>query len=138
MGGEIGLLYEGQCRPSFINCSSIFHSIIDTRSPCFLSSTASSASLFSFAMSLFSNMNDKSAMRAWPWLWYIRLVQIFITLLVLILAALDANAVQDYLPNCGVPPRIAYNLACVCSVMVVVRQLIATDQTCRLSSPSLR
>ncbi|MCJ1425330.1 hypothetical protein MMC29_003218 [Sticta canariensis] len=78
-------------------------------------------------MSLFSNMNDKSAMRAWPWLWYIRLVQIVITLLILVLAALDAKAVQDFASGCGVAPRIAWNLACaVLTIVAVVYFILAT------------
>lgn len=68
-------------------------------------------------MSLFANMADRTAVRSLPFLWYIRLAQVLIAFLVLILAAVDAHTVQSYANGCGVPSKIAYNLACVCSWM---------------------
>lgn len=58
-----------------------------------------------------SNMNDKSAPRAFPWIWYIRLVQIFLSVVVLGLAAANASALADI--TCGVPAKLGYNIACV-------------------------
>lgn len=62
-------------------------------------------------------MTNKTVMRAFPWIWYIRLVQIVISVLVLALAAVDSHTVEDLGDGCGIPPRIAYNLACVRSLM---------------------
>lgn len=70
-------------------------------------------------MSLFANMADKTAMRSFPFLWYIRLAQVVISFLVFILSAVDAHTVQKIADGCSVPSKIAYNLACVCSLMML-------------------
>lgn len=67
-------------------------------------------------MGIFSGMNDKSAPRAFSWIWYIRIAQIFFTGIVIILAGVDANRWS----SCSVPGKIAWNLACVREPMVMV------------------
>ena len=84
---------------------------------------------------MFIHMVHQTAMRSFSFLWYIRLAQVVIAFLVLILSAVDAHTVQDYAHGCSVPSKIAYNLACVCSLWICL--LIAADQSGRLSSLSL-
>ncbi len=62
-------------------------------------------------MALFT---DKSAPRAFPWLWYVRFAQIFLSLVALALAAKTASAIVGIDGgNCRVPSRTAFNIACV-------------------------
>ena len=61
-------------------------------------------------MGIFYGMTDKTSPRGFSWIWYIRIAQFIITLLVIALAALNANAWRD----CSVPGKIAWNIACVC------------------------
>lgn len=60
-------------------------------------------------MGIFSGMTDKTAPRGFKWIWYIRIVQLLGTLIVIGLAALHASLWS----NCSVPSKIAWNLACV-------------------------
>ena len=60
-------------------------------------------------MGIFSGMTDKTAPRGFKLIWYIRIVQIIGTLVVLGLAGLNAYGWSE----CSVPSKIAWNLACV-------------------------
>lgn len=65
-------------------------------------------------MAIFANSTDKSAPRGFPWIWYIRFVQIFLTLVVLAVAARVAAAIDNGDGgDCHVPPKVAWNIACV-------------------------
>ncbi|MCJ1463745.1 OTU domain containing [Pseudocyphellaria aurata] len=75
-------------------------------------------------------MTEQTVQRAFPWIWFIRLLQIFITILVLVLASIDANSVKNFADDCGVPSRIAYNIACaVLAILVLVYLILATGPT---------
>ena len=54
---------------------------------------------------------DRTSPRAFRWIWFIRLVQIFVTLAVLGITA--ANAASFDSISCSVPGKLAWNLACV-------------------------
>lgn len=54
---------------------------------------------------------DKTSPRAFRWIWFIRIFQIFVTLVILGITA--ANAASFGNVSCGVPGKLAWNLACV-------------------------
>ena len=58
-----------------------------------------------------SGMTDRSAPRGFPYIWYIRLVQIFFSLIVLAISAANASSLNSI--ACGVPGKLGYNIACV-------------------------
>lgn len=55
---------------------------------------------------------DKVSPRCFPWLWFVRIGQMVLTIIVLAIAASNA---QDFasIPGCNVPSRIGYNIAAV-------------------------
>ena len=55
--------------------------------------------------------SDKTSPRSFPWLWYIRLVALVITLIVLGITA--ANIATFHNIGCDAPARLLYNLAVV-------------------------
>ena len=67
-------------------------------------------------MGIFSGMTDKTAPRGFRWIWYIRIAQFIITLLVIALAAVNAYQWRDF----KVPEKIAWNIACVCQNPIVM------------------
>ena len=58
-------------------------------------------------------MQDKTLPRTYAWLWYFRIFQQVLTLIILGLAAANASAFGSI--QCGVPGKLGYNIACVCS-----------------------
>lgn len=65
-------------------------------------------------MAIFANSTDKSAPRGFPWMWYIRFVQILLTLIVIAVAARVAAAISNGDGgDCHVPHKVAWNIACV-------------------------
>lgn len=68
-------------------------------------------------MAIFANSTDKSAPRGFPWMWYIRLAQILLTLIVLAIAGRVAAAISDS-DGCHVPRKVAWNIVCVCSFVI--------------------
>lgn len=65
-------------------------------------------------MAIIANSTDKSAPRGFPWVWHIRLVQILLTLIILAIAGRVAAAISDGDGgDCHVPPKVAWNIACV-------------------------
>lgn len=54
---------------------------------------------------------DKESPRAYRWIWFIRIFQIVVTLIVLGITA--ANTASFGSASCGVPSKLAWNLACV-------------------------
>ena len=59
---------------------------------------------------------DKTSPRAFPWIWFIRLAQIFVTIIVLGITAANAASFGNtyYGSNsCSVPGKLAWNIACV-------------------------
>jgi len=54
---------------------------------------------------------DKTSPRAFRWIWFIRILQIFVTLFILAITA--ANTASFGNASCGVPGKLAWNLACV-------------------------
>lgn len=54
---------------------------------------------------------DRTSDRGFKWIWFIRLVQIIVTLIVLALTAAKTAAFS--VASCGVPGKLAWNLACV-------------------------
>lgn len=136
MGGEIARLYEESGRPSSCNASRCYiHSIycfIDISLPLPLPLSPQLFPSFSpfdflararatpFTMSLLTNMTDKTLPRGFRWIWFIRLLQLVIALLVLILAAVDIQSVRNLYDGCGTPSRIAFNLACVSTGLMMM------------------
>lgn len=71
-------------------------------------------------MAIFANSTDKSAPRGFPWIWHIRLVQILLTLIILAVAARVAAAISNGDDgDCHVPPKVAWNIACVGCISVL-------------------
>ena len=57
---------------------------------------------------------DKTSPRSFPWIWFLRLAQFFISLLVLaVTAAAIALLVGPSDGGCSVPGKMGWNLACV-------------------------
>lgn len=54
---------------------------------------------------------DKTSPRAFRWIWYIRIFQILVTLVVLAITAANAASFEN--ESCSVPGKLAWNLACV-------------------------
>lgn len=76
-------------------------------------------------------MTDKAAPRGFPWMWYIRFVQILLTLIVLAVAAQVAAAINNGdTGDCHVPSKVAWNIVCVCSS--VNYKISDSDHVCRL------
>lgn len=55
---------------------------------------------------------DKVSPRCFPWLWFVRIAQMVLTIIILAIASSNA---QDFssIPGCNVPSRIGYNIAAV-------------------------
>lgn len=56
--------------------------------------------------------SDKTSPRSFPWLWYIRLVALVITLIVLGITASNTSTFHSI--GCDAPARLLFNLAVVC------------------------
>ena len=56
--------------------------------------------------------SDKASPRSFPWLWYVRLVALIITWIVLGITA--SNTATFHNIGCDTPGRLSYNLAVVC------------------------
>ena len=54
---------------------------------------------------------DKTSPRGFPWIWFLRLAEILGSLIVLALVARDVSGLSQL--SCGIPGKIAWNLACV-------------------------
>ena len=57
------------------------------------------------------NLMDKTAPRGFPWLWFIRIGQLVLTLLVLALAAAKSATFSNY--GCSIKAKLGFNLATV-------------------------
>lgn len=55
--------------------------------------------------------SDKTSPRGFPWIWFLRIAQAVISLVVLGLAATHISTLNDL--GCSVPGKMAWNLACV-------------------------
>ena len=55
--------------------------------------------------------SDKTSPRGFRWIWFLRLAEILVSLAVLGLAAKNVAGLAE--PGCGVPGKMAWNLACV-------------------------
>ena len=63
-----------------------------------------------FNMQIYTN--DKTSPRSFPWLWYLRLVALVVTLIVLGITSSNTATFLDI--GCNAPGRVSYNLAVVC------------------------
>ena len=55
---------------------------------------------------------DKTSPRGFNWIWFLRLAEIVVSLIVLSLAARDIAGLSSL--GCNVPGKMAWNMACVC------------------------
>ena len=80
--------------------------------------------------------SDKTSPRSFKWLWFIRLVALVITMIVLGITA--SNTATFYNIGCDAPARLLYNLAvvCPCSYPRVAFPLILIPSRSSPSSPS--
>lgn len=63
------------------------------------------------AQTLDIRTSDKQTPRSFFWIWYIRIFQLVITLIVLAMAAANIASLGNI--SCRVPGKLAWNLACV-------------------------
>lgn len=82
-------------------------------------------------MAIFANSTDKSAPRGFTWMWYIRFVQILLTLIVIAVAAKVAAAISNG-GDCHVPPKVAWNIACVGASVIYRFFFLDSDRVCRV------
>ncbi|KAL8661013.1 MAG: hypothetical protein Q9202_005993 [Teloschistes flavicans] len=69
--------------------------------------------------------SDKTSPRCFPWLWFVRLLQMVITIIILALTAANAGSFSSI--GCNVPSRLGYNIAAaVLSFIVLVILLLST------------
>ncbi|KAL8733516.1 MAG: hypothetical protein Q9181_003564 [Wetmoreana brouardii] len=69
--------------------------------------------------------SDKTSPRCFPWLWYVRLLQMVVTIIVLAIAASNAHDFSSI--YCSVPSKLGYNIAAaVLSFIVLLMLLLAT------------
>lgn len=65
-------------------------------------------------MAIFANSTDKSAPRGFPWMWYIRFVQVLLTLIVIAVAARVAATISNGDgDDCHAPHKVVWNIVCV-------------------------
>lgn len=70
-------------------------------------------------MAKFANLTDKSAPRGFPWMWYIRVAQIVLTLIIVAVAARVAAGIGNGDDgDCHVPGKVVWNILCVCSPVI--------------------
>ncbi|KAI4199079.1 MAG: hypothetical protein LQ350_004834 [Teloschistes chrysophthalmus] len=75
---------------------------------------------------------DKTSPRCFPWLWFVRLLQIVITIIILAITASNASEFSSI--TCDVPSKLGYNIAAaVLSLIVLIILLLSTGP-----KPSLR
>ena len=55
--------------------------------------------------------SDKTSPRGFNWIWFLRLAEILVSLIVLALVARDVGGLSSL--SCGIPGKMAWNLACV-------------------------
>lgn len=71
---------------------------------------------------------DKTSPRGFRWIWFIRVLQIWITLAVLGITASNAASFKDY--SCSVPGKLAWNLACaVLGLLALAYFFLSTGPT---------
>lgn len=62
-------------------------------------------------MALNMYTSDRTSPRSFPWLWYVRLLQMVVTIIILAITALDASVFSGI--GCNVPSKLDYNIAAV-------------------------
>ncbi|KAL8946709.1 MAG: hypothetical protein Q9222_006933 [Ikaeria aurantiellina] len=68
---------------------------------------------------------DKTSERAFPWLWNVRLLQLFITIIVLGITASNAGDFSSI--GCSVPSKLGYNIAAaILSILVLLILIFST------------
>ncbi|KAL8747854.1 MAG: hypothetical protein Q9190_000302 [Brigantiaea leucoxantha] len=65
---------------------------------------------------------DKTSPRAFPWLWFVRLLQMVITIIILAVAASSAADFNKI--SCSVPGKLGYNVAAAVLSFIVLAYLI--------------
>ncbi|KAI4280292.1 MAG: hypothetical protein L6R38_004570 [Xanthoria sp. 2 TBL-2021] len=72
--------------------------------------------------------SDKTSERCFPWLWFVRLVQMLVTIIVLAIAASSASDFTSL--SCSVPSKLAYTIAAaVLSFLVLLVLIFSTGPT---------
>ncbi|KAL8996917.1 MAG: hypothetical protein Q9169_003676 [Polycauliona sp. 2 TL-2023] len=67
-------------------------------------------------------ISDKTSERCFPWLWFVRLVQMLVTIIVL---AITASSASDFSSiGCSVPSKLGYNIAAAVLSFLVLLVLI--------------
>lgn len=70
-------------------------------------------------MDIFANSSDKAAPRGFPWMWYIRFVQVLLTVIVIAIAARVAATISNGdSGDCHVPHKVVWNIFCVCASVI--------------------
>ncbi|KAL8846777.1 MAG: hypothetical protein Q9221_008158 [Calogaya cf. arnoldii] len=72
--------------------------------------------------------SDKTSERCFPWLWFVRLVQLLVTIIIL---AITASSASDFTSlSCSVPSKLGYNIAAaVLSFLVLIVFIFSTGPT---------
>ncbi|KAL8688031.1 MAG: hypothetical protein Q9218_005955 [Villophora microphyllina] len=76
-------------------------------------------------MALTIYTSDRTSPRCFPWLWFVRLLQLLVTIIVLAIAASNASELSSI--DCSVPSKLGYNIAAaVLSFIVLVILILST------------
>ncbi|KAI4250087.1 MAG: hypothetical protein L6R40_000259 [Gallowayella cf. fulva] len=71
---------------------------------------------------------DKTSERCFPWLWFVRLLQILVTIIILAITASNASDFTSI--GCSVPSKLGYNIAAaVLSFIVLLLLILSTGRT---------
>ncbi|KAL8714515.1 MAG: hypothetical protein Q9220_001463 [cf. Caloplaca sp. 1 TL-2023] len=71
--------------------------------------------------------SDRTSERAFPWLWFVRLLQLFVTIIVLGVTASNASDFSSI--GCSVPSKLGYNIAAAVLSFIVLLVLIFSTGT---------